>query len=163
MEAFNLNALGHAERFDKLNDLLRSANYSDDFIRHRFGLERAEDFDKRSGALMADGRRTLADISRAVNNFDRNPSRVLFGGGNNAAQPPEATATTSPTAVVRDRRSLLAAALVAVPPIMWGSWPLVLRTAALAPAASALIGMLVQAVPAPLLAWLDAAIKAAGL
>jgi phospholipid/cholesterol/gamma-HCH transport system substrate-binding protein len=42
----------------------------------------AEDFDKRSGALMADGRRTLSDISRAVNNFDRNPTRVIFGGGN---------------------------------------------------------------------------------
>jgi phospholipid/cholesterol/gamma-HCH transport system substrate-binding protein len=50
--------------------------------------ELAEDFDKKSGALMADGRRTLADISRAVNNFDRNPSRVIFGGGN-AAQPAE--------------------------------------------------------------------------
>ena len=48
----------------------------------------AEDFDKRSGALMADGRRTLADISRAVTNFDRNPSRVIFGGGN-ASQPAE--------------------------------------------------------------------------
>jgi phospholipid/cholesterol/gamma-HCH transport system substrate-binding protein len=47
--------------------------------------ELADDFDKRSGALMADGRRTLSDISRAVNNFDRNPSRVIFGGGNNAA------------------------------------------------------------------------------
>src|SRR5512141_865149 len=35
---------------------------------------------------------------------------------------------------------------------MWGSWPLVLRTAGLAPAASALIGMVVQALPAPLLA-----------
>jgi len=45
----------------------------------------AEDFDKRSGALMADGRRTLADISRAVNNFDRNPSRVIFGGGSSSA------------------------------------------------------------------------------
>ena len=44
MEAFNLNALGHAERFDELHGLLRSANYSDDFIRYRFGLERAEDF-----------------------------------------------------------------------------------------------------------------------
>ena len=44
--------------------------------------ELAEDFDKRSGALMTDGRRTLADISRAVNNFDRNPTRVIFGGGN---------------------------------------------------------------------------------
>jgi phospholipid/cholesterol/gamma-HCH transport system substrate-binding protein len=54
--------------------------------------ELAEDFDKRSGALMSDGRRTLGDISRAVNNFDRNPSRVIFGGGSSssaqAAQPP---------------------------------------------------------------------------
>src|SRR5215470_11493883 len=54
--------------------------------------ELAEDFDKRSGALMTDGRRTLGDISRAVNNFDRNPSRVIFGGGSSsnnaqAAQP----------------------------------------------------------------------------
>src|SRR5690349_8653451 len=50
----------------------------------------AEDFDKRSGALMADGRRTLGDISRAVNNFDRNPTRVLFGASNSApaAAPP---------------------------------------------------------------------------
>src|SRR5215470_8760245 len=52
--------------------------------------ELAEDFDKRSGALMADGRRTLADISRAVNNFDRNPSRVIFGGGNAAPAPEQA-------------------------------------------------------------------------
>jgi phospholipid/cholesterol/gamma-HCH transport system substrate-binding protein len=50
--------------------------------------ELAEDFDKRSGALMADGRRTLGDISRAVNNFDRNPTRVLFGASNSAQQAP---------------------------------------------------------------------------
>ena len=59
--------------------------------------ELAEDFDKRSGALMSDGRRTLGDISRAVNNFDRNPSRVIFGGGSSsnnaqAAQPAPAPA-----------------------------------------------------------------------
>jgi phospholipid/cholesterol/gamma-HCH transport system substrate-binding protein len=56
--------------------------------------ELAEDFDKRSGALMTDGRRTLGDISRAVNNLDRNPTRLLFGAGNsnsnNAASPAEA-------------------------------------------------------------------------
>jgi phospholipid/cholesterol/gamma-HCH transport system substrate-binding protein len=57
--------------------------------------ELAEDFDKRSGALMADGRRTLSDISRAVNNFDRNPSRVIFGGSNNPP-PAETTAATPP-------------------------------------------------------------------
>ncbi|MBR0815127.1 MCE family protein [Bradyrhizobium diazoefficiens] len=53
--------------------------------------ELADDFDKRSGALIADGRRTLGDISRAVNNFDRNPTRVLFGASNSApAAPPPA-------------------------------------------------------------------------
>jgi phospholipid/cholesterol/gamma-HCH transport system substrate-binding protein len=36
---------------------------------------------------MADGRKTLGDISRAVNNFDRNPTRVIFGASNNGAQP----------------------------------------------------------------------------
>jgi phospholipid/cholesterol/gamma-HCH transport system substrate-binding protein len=51
--------------------------------------ELAEDFDKRSGALMADGRKTLGDISRAVNNFDRNPTRVLFGASN-SNQPTQA-------------------------------------------------------------------------
>ncbi|HEX7929814.1 MAG TPA: MlaD family protein [Sphingomicrobium sp.] len=50
--------------------------------------ELAEDFDKRSGALMTDGRRTLGDISRAVNNFDRNPTRVLFGASNSAQPAP---------------------------------------------------------------------------
>jgi phospholipid/cholesterol/gamma-HCH transport system substrate-binding protein len=52
--------------------------------------ELAEDFDKRSGALMSDGRRTLGDISRAVNNFDRNPTRVLFGASNGAQPPAQA-------------------------------------------------------------------------
>src|ERR1700742_493500 len=56
--------------------------------------ELAEDFDKRSGLLMSDGRRTLGDISRAVNNLDKNPTRLLFGAGSssssnsNASEPP---------------------------------------------------------------------------
>jgi phospholipid/cholesterol/gamma-HCH transport system substrate-binding protein len=60
----------------------------------------AEDLDKRSGLLIADGRRTLSDISRAVNNFDRNPSRVIFGGSNNAAapEPPPQPAAARPPA-----------------------------------------------------------------
>ncbi len=53
--------------------------------------ELAEDFDKRSGALMIDGRRTLGDISRAVNNLDRNPTRLLFGPGNSSASAPAPT------------------------------------------------------------------------
>ena len=31
--------------------------------------------------LAVDGRKTLAQLDRAVHNFDRNPSRVIFGGG----------------------------------------------------------------------------------
>ena len=58
--------------------------------------ELADDFDKRSGALMADGRRTLGDISRAVNNFDRNPSRVIFGGSNNSTPAADAAPTPPP-------------------------------------------------------------------
>src|SRR5712675_2977037 len=57
--------------------------------------ELADDFDKRSGALMTDGRRTLGDISRAVNNLDRNPTRLLFGAGNsNNATPAAEPAAT---------------------------------------------------------------------
>lgn len=55
----------------------------------------AENLDKRSAGLISDGRvligdsrRTLADISRAINNFDRNPTRVLFGSSNNDQRPP---------------------------------------------------------------------------
>src|ERR1700751_2348736 len=56
--------------------------------------ELAEDFDKRSGALMADGRRTLADISRAVNNLDRTPTRLLFGASGSPSPPAAASAST---------------------------------------------------------------------
>src|SRR6516165_1016731 len=67
--------------------------------------ELADDFDKRSGALMTDGRRTLGDISRAVNNFDRNPTRVLFGASNSSAQqaPPPAP-PAAPAANERKRQ-----------------------------------------------------------
>lgn len=47
--------------------------------------ELSDNLDKRSGALIIDGRRTLQDISRAVNNLDRNPTRLLFGAGNSSA------------------------------------------------------------------------------
>src|ERR1700724_1874164 len=64
--------------------------------------ELADDFDKRSGALMSDGRRTLGDISRAVNNLDRNPTRLLFGAGNSSA-PAEAPAPAAAPATEKKR------------------------------------------------------------
>src|SRR6201991_1766697 len=50
--------------------------------------ELAEDFDKRSGLLMSDGRRTLGDIRCAGNNLDKNPTRLLFGPSNSASSTP---------------------------------------------------------------------------
>jgi phospholipid/cholesterol/gamma-HCH transport system substrate-binding protein len=52
---------------------------------------------------MADGRRTLGDISRAVNNLDRNPTRLLFGAGNSSAPAP-ATPAPTPAAAAEKRR-----------------------------------------------------------
>src|SRR5271154_3746423 len=66
--------------------------------------ELADDFDKRSGALMADGRRTLGDISRAVVNLDRNPTRLLFGAGNPASPSPAAPSPPPPPAAAPARR-----------------------------------------------------------
>src|SRR3979411_645488 len=65
--------------------------------------ERQGDCDERWGALMADGRRTLGDISRAVNNLDRNPTRLLFGAGNSSAPAP-ATPAPTPAAAAEKRR-----------------------------------------------------------
>jgi phospholipid/cholesterol/gamma-HCH transport system substrate-binding protein len=67
--------------------------------------ELADDFDKRSGALMADGRRTLADISRAVINLDRNPTRLLFGAGNSSAPAEPAPPPKPPAAGAGPRRA----------------------------------------------------------
>jgi phospholipid/cholesterol/gamma-HCH transport system substrate-binding protein len=71
--------------------------------------ELADNLDKRSAGLIADGRRTLGDISRAVNNFDRNPTRVLFGASNTdrpvAAQPgPGPAVAPAPARPPRARR-----------------------------------------------------------
>ena len=68
-----------------LNTLAGGKEGGELFLTVKSIRELAEDFDKRSGALMTDGRRTLGDISRAVNNLDRNPTRLLFGPGNSSA------------------------------------------------------------------------------
>jgi phospholipid/cholesterol/gamma-HCH transport system substrate-binding protein len=53
---------------------------------------------------MADGRRTLGDISRAVNNLDRNPTRLLFGPAN-ASAPAEAPKPAPAAATAAPRRA----------------------------------------------------------
>jgi phospholipid/cholesterol/gamma-HCH transport system substrate-binding protein len=77
-----------------LNTLAGGKEGGELFLTVKSIRELAEDFDKRSGALMADGRRTLGDISRAVNNLDRNPTRLLFGAGNSSGAPAAASAST---------------------------------------------------------------------
>src|ERR1700759_3742184 len=70
-----------------LNSLAGGKDGGELFLTVKSIRELAEDGDTRSGALMSDGLKTLGDISRAVNNFDRNPTRVIFGASNNGAQP----------------------------------------------------------------------------
>jgi phospholipid/cholesterol/gamma-HCH transport system substrate-binding protein len=47
----------------------------------------AENLDKRTAELTADGRRTLSTLERAVRNFDRNPQRLIFGNPSAPAPP----------------------------------------------------------------------------
>ncbi|MBN8970166.1 MAG: MCE family protein [Rhizobiales bacterium] len=72
--------------------------------------ELAENLDKRTAVLLSDGRtlisdsrRTLGDISRAVNNFDRNPTRVLFGASNNDTRPQQVAPAVGNPADARAR------------------------------------------------------------
>ena len=79
-----LNAIAGGNNGGELNLMVKSIR------------ELADNLDKRSNSLILDGRRTLSDISRAVNNFDRNPSRVIFGGSNNAAPEPAPAPAPAP-------------------------------------------------------------------
>jgi phospholipid/cholesterol/gamma-HCH transport system substrate-binding protein len=79
-----LNAIAGGKKGGELFDTVKSIR------------ELAEDFNKRSGALMADGRRTLGDISRAVNNLDRNPTRLLFGASSSSTPAPPPASPAPP-------------------------------------------------------------------
>src|SRR5262249_20211920 len=68
-----------------LNTLAGGKDGGELFLTVKSIRELAEDFDKRSGALMLEGRKTLGDISRAVNNFDRNPTRVMLGASGSSS------------------------------------------------------------------------------
>src|ERR1700758_3830949 len=85
-----------------LNTLAGGKDGGELFLTVKSIRDLAEDFDKRSGALMADGRKTLGDISRAVNNLDRNPTRLLFGASNSSATPPPPAPT--PTAATERKK-----------------------------------------------------------
>src|SRR5438046_1110550 len=87
-----------------LNTLAGGKEGAELFLAVKSIRELAEDFDKRSGALMTDGRRTLGDISRAVNNLDRNPTRLLFGPANASAQPAAAAPGAQPAAAASEKK-----------------------------------------------------------
>jgi phospholipid/cholesterol/gamma-HCH transport system substrate-binding protein len=88
-----------------LNALAGGKDGGELFLTVKSIRELAEDLDKRSGLLITDGRRTLGDISRAVNNLDRNPTRLLFGAGNSAPAPAEAPAAAPrPAAPATERK-----------------------------------------------------------
>src|SRR5207253_8241616 len=120
LEVFSSSLARNSERIDKvmakvdgvmskadnlmhgLNSLAGGKDGGELFQAVKSIRELAEDFDKRSGALMADSRRTLGDISRAVINLDRNPTRLIFGPANASAQP--AAAAAAPAAANDKKR-----------------------------------------------------------
>src|SRR5580693_7930982 len=87
-----------------LNSLAGGKDGGELFLAVKSIRELADDFDKRSGALMTDGRRTLADISRAVNNLDRNPTRLLFGAGNSSTPAAASASVPTPPPAAADKR-----------------------------------------------------------
>ena len=87
-----------------LNALAGGKDGGELFLAVKSIRELAEDFDKRSGALMTDGRRTLGDISRAVNNLDRNPTRLLFGAGGSGAPAAASASVPAPAPAATPRR-----------------------------------------------------------
>src|SRR5690242_9770473 len=97
-----------------LNTLAGGKEGGELFLTVKSIRELAEDFDKRSGALMADGRKTLADISRAVNNLDRNPTRLLFGASSSSS--PASASASTPTPPVQERRPAATSASTPTPP-----------------------------------------------
>jgi phospholipid/cholesterol/gamma-HCH transport system substrate-binding protein len=60
----------------------------------------ADDVDQKTlkhlDGLISDGRRALGTINQAVTNFDRNPSRIIFGGGSSTAAPAAASTSAGP-------------------------------------------------------------------
>jgi phospholipid/cholesterol/gamma-HCH transport system substrate-binding protein len=104
IESFS-NALGrNAELLDRVMAGLESMTASDvkkellDTTRSMRTL--TDNLDKRTAEISGDARRTLAELGRAIHNFDRNPQRVIFGPGSADAPPP----TTSPRLASPPRR-----------------------------------------------------------
>ncbi|MGA7806696.1 MlaD family protein [Bradyrhizobium sp.] len=87
-----------------LNALAGGKDGGELFLTVKSIRELAEDLDKRSGALMTDGRKTLADISRAVNNLDRNPTRLIFGASSASSSQAQAPAPAVAPAATERRR-----------------------------------------------------------
>ena len=95
IESFS-TALGrNAERLDRVMAGLESMTASDvknellDTTRSMRTL--SDNLDKRTAEISIEARRTLAELGRAIHNFDRNPQRVLFGPGSADAPPQAAT------------------------------------------------------------------------
>ena len=100
LEAFSKSLAANSARIDSImigvDNLMGNKDGKEGELQlaARSFRELAENLDKRTAVLLSDGRvligdsrRTLADISRAVNNFDRNPTRVLFGASARDAAP----------------------------------------------------------------------------
>jgi len=110
LESFSATLARNSERLDRIMAGLESVT-GDDVKSELLDTARSmrtlsENLDKRTAdiavgltrfsnsglreyeALAVDARHTLADLGRAIRNFDRNPQRVIFGPSSSDAQPP---------------------------------------------------------------------------
>jgi phospholipid/cholesterol/gamma-HCH transport system substrate-binding protein len=107
IDSFTQTLARNSERVDNIMFGLERLSGSKDkdgelLVTVRSIRELAENLDKRTAeltenankfmnagvGLVSSGRRTLDDISRTVNNFDRNPSRVIWGASGSDAPAP---------------------------------------------------------------------------
>jgi phospholipid/cholesterol/gamma-HCH transport system substrate-binding protein len=108
IEAFSSSLLQKSDRVDNILSGLEKITGPDTHetvlefkeMAHSFRAL-ADDIDKRTvkefNAMISDGRRTLADISRAVKNFDANPSRLIFGGSGSTPAPAASSPKPTPS------------------------------------------------------------------
>lgn len=91
IDTFTTVLARNSERFDRILagiDKLAGGDDGKGEIQEAFRAfhQLADNLDKRTAELTADGRRTLSTLERTIRNFDRNPQRLLFGDPNAAPE-----------------------------------------------------------------------------
>ena len=128
LESFSATLSRNSERIDRIMAGLESftgGDVKDELLETARSMKNlTENLDKRTAeisvgltrfssnglreyeALAVDARRTLADLGRAIRNFDQNPQRVIFGPSSTDAAPAQPRAqTAAPRAAPKQKQA----------------------------------------------------------